>query len=52
MNQYEWKQQSRRLMESQEKFVTTCYSLFEVFEKFGEAQKAFHHSARRQGQVV
>lgn len=44
MNQYEWKQQSRRLMASQEKFVTTCYSLFEVFEKFSEAQRTFNQS--------
>jgi hypothetical protein len=41
MNQYEWKRQARRLMESQEKFVTTVYMLLNIFEKFGEAQKGF-----------
>jgi hypothetical protein len=44
MNQYEWKRQSRRLMASQEKFVQTVYSLFDVFESWGKAQQAFGKS--------
>lgn len=42
MNQYEWKRQSRRLMASQEKFVQTVYTLFEVFESWGAAQQTFN----------
>lgn len=42
MNQYEWKRQSRRLMDSQEKFVNTVHMIMDIFIKFSEAQKAFH----------
>lgn len=44
MNRYEWKQQSRRLMESQEKFVKTIYMFLDLFEKFSEAQQAFRQA--------
>lgn len=41
MNQYEWKRQSRRLMDSQEKFVNTVYLFIDLFDKFSAAQRAF-----------
>jgi hypothetical protein len=44
MNRYEWKQQSRRLMESQEKFVKTIYMFLDLFEKFSDAQRAFREA--------
>ena len=44
MNQYEWKRQGRRLMESQEKFVNTVHMIMDIFIKFSEAQQAFHVS--------
>ena len=42
MNQYEWKRQSRRLMESQEKFVNTLYMMFDVFEAQRAAIQSFN----------
>jgi chromosome segregation ATPase len=44
MNQYEWKRQARRLVDSQEKFVTTVYMLFDVFEAQRAAVKAFNEA--------
>ena len=40
MNQYEWKRQARRLMDSQEKFVKTVYMLLDIFQKFDDVQRA------------
>ncbi|HEV7798911.1 MAG TPA: hypothetical protein VGO73_12175 [Pyrinomonadaceae bacterium] len=61
MNQYQVKMQARRLMDSQEKFVTTVYMLFEVLEKFNETQRTFreeliardnwYEAARREAQA-
>ena len=42
MNQYEWKRQSRRLMESQEKFVKTVYTLFDWFEAQSKSMMSFN----------
>lgn len=42
MNQYEWKRQSRRLMESQEKFVKTVYTLFDCFEAQSKSMMSFN----------
>ena len=44
MNQYDLKRHGRKLMQSQEKFVTTVMMLLGVFEKFGVAQKKFNEA--------
>jgi hypothetical protein len=41
MNQYEWKQQSRRLMASQEKFVQMMYLQYEHIEALTEYMSGF-----------
>ncbi len=41
MNQYEWKQQSRRLMESQGKFVEMMRMQFEMIESMTSHMRSF-----------